>query len=215
MDFTDPKVKELWDQWESLVWWTAKKIADRRGVYDRNLVREELLGSLAEVFVKCAKSYDPARGKFSTLFVTAAWRSLDALFLRYDAEWRDLDFTRREATSAALKQQRVEYAYHEANDFYLYRVPEEDEDSMAVVVSTFETPQACWDFFCQGLRPRWRWVLEQRYREGRTFESIRQEMGISKQRVCQITNVALRDIRRRLDAARKFTDLFVKHMRDD
>ncbi len=133
------------------------------------------------------------------------------VFLQYDAEWRHLKQSKSVAVSQAILDLEINYATHE-QDFYLYRIPEEDNEHFEGIFSLFDTMDQVWTFFTRGLDKKQRFIIEEYYKEGRTFDLIGAQLRVTRQRVQQIKAAALGKIREKLQLVKAFSDLFEKRM---
>ena len=202
-----PQFDTYWEQHRGLVWWASKLAARKLGgnVHD-------YLATYTIRLNRALYSFDPERGiKFASYYARRLYEDAIKSFLRFESESWALSWAKQNATTEALKQAEVEYAFHE-QDNILYRVPEEHSDVMDEIIGSFETVEECWNFFCRSLDKRDRFILEARIRDGLTLEAIGLRLGITKQRVRQLYCRALDRIRERLALVQRFTELFQKRI---
>lgn len=204
-----PTFDQFWEEHKALVFWASQRVAITFGGKPN-----DYWATYVEKFNRCLYYFDEEKGKFSTYFLKGMYETVVRDFFRYESERKAIWFAARNSTNESLKQAHLEYNTHEINNV-LYRVPEDDKDHIIDVIGCFETVQECWNFFTKGLVKRQKYILEQRIREGLTYEKISEILKISKQRVCQIYNQAIDKIRERLTLVRKFTDLFQKRIDED
>lgn len=192
-----------WGEYHDFVWWTAHKIANRLSGY----TADDLIGSLVLLFNKCLYTYDEQKGKLTTYFNFHLQDNVIQIFIRFDSEAWGVRSYAATTTTEEKKKCHIEYAYHEAGN-HLYHIPERDTDFIDDVLGCFSTMQEAWDFLVRPLRQRDRDIIRMRFRDGWTLQEIGDKLHITKERVRQLEERALKEIRNRLRCVTAFADMF-------
>ncbi len=213
--FMEPDVKlekhplfdEYWQQYHKLIyWWAAKlsKISKQGGGY---LYRRpsHFWSMLIVRLNECLKSYDPAKSAFTSFFGYNIYGWVDD-YEKYDSQ-HQYNYWWNRGSKHVKKIGEVTYNLHEV-DFYLYRIPDLDEDWTDEILDLFDTAQDCWNFLTKGLGNRDRLILEKRFKDGTTLTQIGQDLGVCKQRIEQIIDRVKRQIKNQLKKIEKFAELF-------
>lgn len=202
-----PRFDEFWASHSNMCWWWANKIAN-----DFSINRDEVIGIMVLKLNRTLWLWDEDQTELTTYFHRGCHRFFQEHFLRYENDYRALQYKIRSAASqgreSVLKDIEVNYAFHEANDFYMYRCPEGDPDEIRELINTFDTPEDCWRFMTRSLDGRERFVFNKRYREGWTLEAISKPLQVTKERVRQIHNHALHHIRKKMQLVQSFSSMF-------
>jgi RNA polymerase sigma factor (sigma-70 family) len=193
---------EYWAKHKALMYWEAKRIARRF-----NADHREFIGSLILHFNSILYSFDPQKGKLSSYFCRTAYKYLEANFLRRESESWDVHYFAAHTRVEEKRDAHCVYASLERMN-YLYHIPEREESWVNEIIDSFDTLDKCWRFLTRGVKPRDLFVLEKYYRDGWTLDHIGGTLQVTKERVRQIRERALRAIRDRLSVVESFAQLF-------
>ena len=200
-----PKHAEFDSYWEAnngLVWFMAHRLANKF-----ETTAQELVGSLTILFNHCLYTYNPERAKLSTFFCRSCYRFVMLYWMRHESQsWDDFVKHMGSTTEEESLSER-NFASHEV-DFHLYRVPEEDESDVNMVIDSFDSAQECWDFMVRATDGTDRQMLELHFRDGWTYQAIGDKFSVSKERVRQRIDRAMLSVRRRIQTMTTFLYLF-------
>lgn len=191
-------------QWElaSKFLWSCAYRAARVFRYADN---KELIGTVWLHFRTCLDYWSPTGGgSFATYLIWGLFTKCRT-FVGQDSMRNGLYFrTKDERESCEWNQ-----ALHEETYFYLYRVPEKDEEWVAAVMELFDYDgNRLFEFLTRPLQPRQKELVILRFRDGWKHREIGERMGFSKQRAEQIERAALQAMRETVTKLDAILELF-------
>lgn len=194
-----------WKEHKSVVFWVDKELRRKYG-----LRMGDNLGPLTLIFISACRNFDPTRGvKFASYYCKAAFRSLRRL-THFDSEYLHMVEKNRQRSKNQNKQPKLE----------VVRITEDHLNDPSLVV---EHPKKTWtdeiqnelgspwhtmEYLRRQMRPRDFDVIVQRFAQDKTLQEIGTHYGITRERVRQIEEVALKKIRVILRTNPQFVEFF-------
>lgn len=191
-----PDFDVRWAKYKWVIHWWACKLARKFGGGDR-----EYLGILTLRFNRCLWYWKPEICAFSTYFSRGIIS--DVCFQRR----KDSELTK--AKSSRRKRRIWIQPANSDDDFEKLGWREERRTSWAWdLIDEFPDADSFWNSVLRCLNPRQRFVVEKRFRHGRTLKDIGEMLNITRARTEQISRAALDRVRREFQRQQKFDDLF-------
>ena len=191
-----------WEKYQRMVYNLDFKLSRKFG-YPKGT----FLGSLFLLLNRCANHYQEEKARFTTYFYASLWRYIWPYWLKHETEAKAVNFFATRSTVQERRKSHAVYGYHLEN-YYLYRIPERDQDWVERVMECFDTLDELWEFLTRYLEPKERFVLLAHYRKKETYREIGERLSVTKQRVQQIEVKALRKVKTRLGYLESFSELF-------
>lgn len=211
-----PDFDRYWDSHGGYVYYLANLMAkslNRRAeeLYPnrgRPFRGADFVGVLTTRLNYCLHRWNPDKGALTTYLHKRFRAFAFTHFLRYESEyWAAQHWNERNGHD--VKVESAESREFHESEYFLYRVPDEFDSTWAQdVVDLFESPIHLWEFLAKGVPERSVNVMLWYYRDGRTYESIGESLGISKERVRQILEATKVNFRFKIVKLDSFRRLF-------
>jgi RNA polymerase sigma factor (sigma-70 family) len=204
-----PDFDKYWAEHKSLIHWMAKRIALKLEIDTTSIVNTLVIHMHSILW-----TYDPTQSKFTTYYCKYALQSVIKYWLRYESESWSVFFKNQSSDKDDILLSEKNYAEHE-QDFWLYRIPPDDESDIESIISFFDSANDCWAFMTRACDMTDKQMLELYYREDRTLQEIGDKFGVTRERVRQRVERAKGSVKARLKMVSAFADLFDKSERGD
>jgi RNA polymerase sigma factor (sigma-70 family) len=198
-----PDLQKTYETHKGLCWWWAYKASrifgDKPSAYIGTVVMKVNLS---------LKYFKESGGAKLTTYISN--RMIDFVaqsFVAFESEsWSLRAMMGKDTWDKTVTNKN--FAFHEA-DYHLYRVPDVDDDyCLDLINDNFSSFDEAWSFLVSGLNARQERILVGRFRDDRSLEDIGVELGVTKERVRQIQEQALKVIRHRLKRLEDFSAIF-------
>jgi len=197
-----PTFDEMWKTHKGLVFYMAKKLARGFGVHYL-----ELIGTLTLWFNYVLYYFDESKGKFPSFFCRRCSVIILKTWMRKESQSWDNYLYKTQSTSEDRDLTERNYAQHEI-DFYLYRIPEEDESDVDEIINFFEGLDECWEFMTRHMDRTDKECLTLYFKEEMTLQQIGDKFRFTRERARQRIERAKLHIRHRLKSVAALADLF-------
>ena len=174
----------------------------------------DFVGVATSWFNYCLHRWEPGRGALSTVLFHRFRDHFCRYHLAKESEaWAVYQWNRiNQSKRAVIDEAAMSKEYHES-EFFLYRVPEEYDQSWAMeVLELFDSPAHFWEYLVHDVPQRAADIVLWCYRDGRTYEDIGRSLPkpITKERVRQIIEATKLNFRARIEKLEAFRRLFAE-----
>ena len=197
-----PDFDEMWKKYKWVVYDAACRMTFMYP-YDT----DQLIGSLVLQFNNCLYNFDPKKEKFSTYFNTRIKGRTVQDWLRYESESWAVRYWKNSSDATITREAEVTYATHEQLS-RLYMIPERKEDWVDEVIEAFETTERLWEYLTRYMTKRDAYILTQFYKYKIPEHEIGNALKITKQRVNQLKQRAIQQMKDRLKVVESFMRMF-------
>lgn len=162
---------------EKYAWWLANYYKKRYRNAFPHLTSEDLFGMVYLAYVHAKKSWNPEKSKFSNYWLLAAKHTIHSR-IQKDFQWSEKVRHFDDLEQEGSRNQET------LNDYYLYRVPERDDDWVNALLELFDNDvHKLITALTRNLKPKHLELIDLFYRQELTYREIGERWGKTRQAV--------------------------------